>query len=52
MLPTKFTTMLAHRLSFDRTAVDSEVSQVSQELLGTVLALHQLEEVWRVINEL
>lgn len=39
-------------LAFDRTPVDGEVSEVGQKFLCTVLALNELEEVWRIINEL
>lgn len=39
-------------LSFDRAAVDSEVSEVSKEFLGTVLTLNEFEEFRGVIDEL
>ena len=42
---------LTYRLSFDRASVDSKVSQVSQELLGTVLAANEREELGSVIDE-
>lgn len=41
-----------HCLALDRTSVDSEVPKVCQQLLGTVLALHQFEKVGGVVNEL
>ena len=39
-------------LSLDGGAIDCEVSKVSKELLGTVLALNELEELLRVVDEL
>ena len=39
-------------LSLDGGAIDCEVAKVSKELLGTVLALNELEELLRVVDEL
>ena len=39
-------------LTFDRGTVDGEVSEVTEELLGTVLALNELEQLRSVVNEL
>ena len=39
-------------LALDRAAVDSEVAEVSEQLLRAVLALDELEEVGRVVDEL
>jgi hypothetical protein len=39
-------------LSFDRASIDSEISKVSEEFLGTVLALHKFEKVWGIVDEL
>ena len=39
-------------LSLDRRAIDCKVSQVGKKLLGTVLALNELEEVLGVVDEL
>jgi hypothetical protein len=46
------TVNVTYNLSFDRASIDSEISKVSEEFLGTVLALHELEEVWGIVNEL
>lgn len=42
----------AHGLSFDGTSIHGYISQVSQQLLGAVLSLNELEKLWRVIYEL
>jgi len=39
-------------LTFDGAAVDGQVSEVSKEFLGTVLALNKFEEIGGVVNEL
>ena len=39
-------------LTFDRGTVDREVSEVAEELLSTVLALNELEQLRSVVNEL
>ena len=39
-------------LTLDRASVDGKVSKVCQELLSTVLALNQLEEIRGVVDEL
>ena len=39
-------------LTLNRTAVDGEVSKVSEQLLGTVLTLDKLEEIRGIVNEL
>ena len=39
-------------LSLDRRAIDCKVSQVGKKLLGTVLALNELEEVLGAVDEL
>jgi hypothetical protein len=38
-------------LSLYGTPINSKISKVCQELLGTVLALNESEEVWGIINE-
>jgi len=38
-------------LTLDGTSVDGEVSKVGKEFLGTVLTLHELEEIGSVVNE-
>jgi hypothetical protein len=43
---------VAYGLTFNRAAVDSYVSKICNKLLGTVLALHQFEEFWGVIDKL
>ena len=45
-------TSKSYDLTFDRTSIDGKVSKVSQELLGPILALHELKEVWGIINKL
>ncbi len=42
----------AYRLSFDRAAIDSKVSKIGKQFLGTVLTLNQLEEVGGIVDEL
>lgn len=39
-------------LTLDAAAVDSKVAEVREELLGAVLALHKLEQVWGIVDEL
>ena len=39
-------------LALDRGAVDGEVSEVSEELLSTVLALNELEPLGSIVDEL
>jgi len=39
-------------LAFDGASIDRQITEVCQQFLGTVLALHQLEEVRSIINEL
>jgi len=39
-------------LTFDRTSIDRKVSKVSQELLRPILTLHELKEVWSIIDKL
>ena len=39
-------------MALDRAAVDGEVAEVSEQLLRAVLALDELEEVGRVVDEL
>jgi len=39
-------------LSFYGTSINGKISKVRQQFLGTVLASHELEEVWGIINEL
>jgi hypothetical protein len=39
-------------LAFDRASVDGQVSEVCEQLLGTILTLYKLEELWSVIDEL
>ena len=43
---------MIYLLTFDRAAVDGEVTEVGEELLGTVLALDELEELGGVVDEL
>lgn len=39
-------------LAFDGASIDRQITEVCQQFLSTVLALHQLEEVRSIINEL
>lgn len=39
-------------LSLDGASVHCEVAKVGEELLGTILALDELEEIWSVVDEL
>lgn len=39
-------------LSLDGTAVDREISEVSKQFLGTVLALYELEKIGSIVDEL
>jgi len=41
-----------HLLALDGAAIDGQVSKVSKEFLGTVLALDEFEEVRCIVNEL
>ena len=38
-------------LALDLTAIDSQVSEVAQQLLGAVLRADQVEQLWGIINE-
>lgn len=42
----------SYDLTFDRTSIDRKVSKVSQKLLRPILTLHELKEVWSIINKL
>ena len=39
-------------LAFDGAPIDGDVSEVCEELLGTVLRLHKLKQLRRIVDEL
>jgi hypothetical protein len=39
-------------LALDRTAVDGDISEICEELLGAVLRLHKFEQLRRIVDEL
>jgi len=39
-------------LTFDRTSINGKISKVSQKILGLILALYELKEVWGIMNKL
>lgn len=43
---------ITYLLPFDGASVHCKVAKVGEELLGTILALDELEEIWSVVDEL
>ena len=43
---------MANLLSFDRTSVDCEITKIGKQLLSTVLACDQFEEIGSVVDKL
>ncbi len=42
----------SYGLALDGAAIDGEVSEICKELLGTILRLHKLEQLGRIVDEL
>ena len=42
----------SYTLALDRTAIDGDISEISEELLSAVLRLHKFKQLGRIVDEL